>query len=253
MTSFDMIGTIAVLEIPKGLEKKGKLMARSLLASHKNIKTVMKKAGGHTGTYRLQKLTHIAGERTTETLHRENGVSIKLDIRKVYFSPRLATERLRIARKIKEGEEILAMFAGCGPYPLVIAKNSKAKKIVAVEINPLAVKYADENIKLNKITNISNIKGDVKKVVPTLKKKFDRVIMPLPKGAETFLPQAIAAVKKRGMLHFYDFLKEGEIPEKGIEKIEKALKGKKYKIEEVVRCGQLAPRAYRVCFDIRAL
>lgn len=253
--SFDVIGSIAVIEIPKGLSRKQKLIAESILRSHKNIKTVVKKAGSHSGVFRVQKLRHLAGVKSKEAVYRENGVVIKLDIEKVYFSPRLSSERMRIARQVKKGESILVMFSGCAPFPIVISKMSEPRKITAVEINPLAHRYAEENIRLNKANSIQLIRGDVRRVVPGLREKFDRVLMPLPKGASPFLQYALRSVRRGGIVHYYDFLKEGDIPGGAIRKIDDACKKLKrsFKVISVTRCGQLSPRAYRVCVDFRIL
>lgn len=256
--SFDVIGSIAIIEVPYGLPRKDaaayeKNAGQLILAAHKNVKTVVARTGAHTGVFRLQRLKHLAGEKTKETTHKENGVMLKLDVGKVYFSPRLSGERLRVAGQVKPGEKILVMFSGCGPYPLVIARNSKAAEIVGVEINPAAHKYAMENAKLNKITNVRLLKGDAGKTVPRLKGKFDRIVMPLPKGAEEFLATAIKAARKGAVIHYYDFLPENDIPKAANKKIKDAcLKaGRKARILNVVKCGQLAPRAYRVCVDFR--
>ncbi len=167
-TAYDTIGNIAILEIDKELVKKQKLIAKTLLRINKNIKTVLKKSGEHKGIFRTQKLKYLGGKNTKEAIHKENNTTIKFDVEKVYFSVRLATERKRIIKQIKPDEEILVMFSGCCPYPLTIAKNTKAKEITAIEINPIAHKYALENIKLNKIHNIIALKGDVKKVIPNI-------------------------------------------------------------------------------------
>ncbi|MBI2142311.1 class I SAM-dependent methyltransferase family protein [Candidatus Woesearchaeota archaeon] len=251
--SFDIIGTIAVLEVPKELSKKAKIMAEAILGTHRNIKTVVKKEGRHKGLFRLQKTRHLAGEKTKETVHRENKALVKLNIDKVYFSPRLATERMRIAKQARKGEEILVMFSGCAPYALVIAKNSPVKRVTAVEINPTAHKYAEENLKLNNLSNIRLIMGDVKTIVPKLRHKFDRIIMPLPKGAEKYLPSAITSAKRKGTIHYYDFLDEKDIPSKAVARISKACKrlNKECEIVSVTKCGQLAARKYRVCVDFQ--
>ncbi|MBI2673412.1 hypothetical protein HYX19_04070, partial [Candidatus Woesearchaeota archaeon] len=100
-----------------------------------------------------------------ETVYKENGVYIKLDVEKCYFSPRLSTERLRVARTVKDGETILVMFAGVLPYSLVISKNSNANFIYAVEANKTAYQYGLVNIQLNKAPNIRSFFGDVNKVL----------------------------------------------------------------------------------------
>ena len=250
-SSYDMVGSILIFsDFPKELVKKEKIIGEALLKLHKNVKTIYKKTKKFSGEYRLPKLKITAGKKTKETIYKENNVTLKLDIKKVYFSPRLATERKRIYKLIKNNEKVLVMFSGSGIYPIVIAKNSKPKEIYSIEINPTAYKYQKENIKLNKIKNVKLFKGDVKKILPKIIKKFDRMIMPLPKGAENFLDLTLSKIKNNGIIHFYDFIEENKY-EKIINKIEKECKKakKKYKILNIIKCGQFSPRKYRVCVD----
>jgi len=252
-SSFDVVGEVLIFsDFPDGLEKKEKLIGEVLLNQHKNIKTIAKKTKKYSGKYRLPKLKIITGKRSKETLYNENNITLKLNVENVYFSSRLANERLRIAKLVKQGEVVLVMFSGCGPYPIGIAKNTKAKEVYSVEINPVACEYQKENIKLNKVKNIKLFKGDVKKVIPKFNKKFDRILMPLPKGAEDFIVSALNAAKKGAIIHFYDFLNEGEM-DKAKEKIDKACKKKKlkYKILDIVKCGQFSPHVFRICVDFK--
>lgn len=250
--AFDMIGNIAILDIPKELIKKQKAIAEAVMKLNRQITTVVKKKGIHTGEFRIQHASYLAGERTKETVHRENGVMVKLDIGKCYFSPRLVTERKRIAGLVGQGEEILVMFSGVGIYCVVLAKNTKAKEIIGIEKNPVAHEYAEENVRLNKARNVRVYCGDVKNVVPKLKKAFDRILMPLPMGAEDYLDLALSVVKRKGIIHFYDFLHESEFPHVAEEKVLKACStaGRKCKILQTVKCGDYAPRRWRVCVDV---
>ncbi len=254
--AFDLIGDIALVEILKELKGKEKVAAAKIMLQQKNIKAVYKKVGGHEGKLRIQKLKHILGEKRTITTHKENQVSLKLDIAKTYFSPRQATERKRVFLQIKKPEKVLVMFSGVGPFAIEIAKSTPAKAVYGVEINRTAHKYALENAKLNKVwAKTTFLCGDVRKIVPKLRVKFDRITMPLPKGAESFLDVAFAAAKKSAIIHFYDFEKEEDIPNAAIEKVRKAAAAAKKRIRviAVVKCGQLAPRAYRVCVDFKVL
>lgn len=252
-TSMDVIGNIAILEIPEELEKKEKLIAQEVLKANKNIKTVLKK-GKHGGTFRTQELKHLAGEKTKEAECKENNVTLKLDVEKVYFSPRLSNDRKRIGKLIKKPEEVLVMFSGASPYVCVIAKNTKAKYVTGVEINPEAHNYALQNVITNKLNNTSVFLGDVKNIVPKLNKKFDRILMPLPKTASEYLDVALKAAKKGAVIHFYDFQNEDET-EKSVEKIKKACKKakKKCRILKIVKCGQHAPREFRFCVEFKVL
>ena len=171
-SSFDIVGEIAIFsDFPKELKSKEKIIANTLIKNTKNIKTVAKKIKMYSGTFRTPKLKIIAGKKTKETIHKENNVQAKLNVETCYFSPRLSTERLRIANLIKTPESVLVMFSGVAIYPLVISRNSRAKEIYAIEINPKAHKYAKENT--NKSKKIKLFKGDVNKVLPKINKKFE--------------------------------------------------------------------------------
>ena len=247
----DIVGDIAIIEL-QGLSKKEELIiGNAVMEAHKQIKVVCKKAGFHEGEYRTRKLEVIAGENRKETTYLENGVRIKLNAETCYFSPRLSNERIRIARLIKPKETVLVMFSGVGPYSLVISKNSKAKEIYAIEINPEAHKYALENTEKNKLKNIHSYQGDVNKVLPTLKKRFDRIIMPLPKDAIDFLTLALKYCKKNGSIHLYDFEKEDDIPKEVKKKIKSRFKN--VKILKIIKCGQYSPGKYRICVDMKLL
>jgi tRNA (guanine37-N1)-methyltransferase len=133
----------------------------------------------------------------------------------------MSSERQRIYSQVKPGEDVLVMFSGIGPYPIEIAKHAKAKEVYAIELNKEGHKYAVENNKLNK-TAVKFYCGDVKRVMPKLNKRFDRIAMPLPKGAETYLALALSGIKNGGVIHFYDFLPEQDFPQAAIKKVEAA-------------------------------
>jgi tRNA (guanine37-N1)-methyltransferase len=254
ITSYDVVGSIAIVEIPKELRKKEKIIAETLLLLHKSIKTVLKKEGIHKGKYRRQKLKFLAGKRTKIAEYKENNARFRLDVEKVYFSPRTSTERKRIYELVRPGEQILVMFSGCAPLPVVISKNTKAKEIYGIELNPAAHKFAVENVELNKLRNVFLIKGDVRKAVPKLKKKFDRILMPLPKDAETFLDTAFKASKKGTTIHLYQFahIDEFDDVKKKVREICRENR-EKCRILRIVKCGSYSPRVYRVCVDFRIL
>ena len=224
------------------------------MENYHQIKTILKKTKKYSGKFRTAKLKVIAGEKRKETIYKENNVFVKLDVEKVYFSPRMSSERKRIAELVKPNESVLVMFSGSGVYPLGIAKNAKCREVYGIEISQVAHRYALENVKKNKLKNkIKLFLGDVKKVMPKICKRFDRIVMPLPKGAENFLDLSLKYVKKNGTVHFYDFEHEDEIY-KAEEKIKIACKKSKRrcKILRIVKCGQYSPRFYRVCADFSA-
>ena len=252
-SSFDTVGDILIFsEFTKELEKKEKISGTKILDNFKNIKVITKKTKKYGGTFRTPILKIMAGERRKETIHRENGIKVKLNVQNVYFSARLGHERERISKLIKKGEEVLVMFSGCGIYPVNISKNTGAKEIYAIEINPEGHRYAEENIILNKTSNIVLFNGDVNDILPKIKNKFDRVLMPLPKSAEDFLDIALKKLKPKGTLHFYDFMHENEF-DLSKEKVKVAAKraNRKSRILNFTKCGQFGPGKFRVCVDTK--
>jgi len=252
-SSFDMVGSILVFsDFPKELEKKEKLIAEEILKNFKNIKTVAKKTKKFSGKYRLPKIKIIAGKRTKETLHKENNCLFKLNVEKAYFSSRLSNERKRIFNLVKKNEDVLVMFSGIAPYAIEIAKNTEAREVYAVEINPKAHEYALENVRLNKLNNVNLFLGDVRVVLPKIKKKFDRIIMPLPKDSYDFLDIALKKIKNKAIVHFYTFANINEIKEvkENLKKRCEELR-KRIKIMKIVKCGQYSPYVYRFCIDFK--
>jgi tRNA (guanine37-N1)-methyltransferase len=257
VTSFDLIGDIAVIDIPDELVGKEKKIGETLLNLHKNLKTVCKRSGIHEGEYRIRHVEVIAGDQNTETVHRESGVTLKMDIDNVYFTPRLSHERERIAALVKSGETIGAFFAGVGPFPLVIAKKQPNVRIVAIELNPTAFEYLKYNINVNRAGGIiSALCGDVREIAPhALKGECDRILMPLPKGGEDFLDIAFECAKKDCIIHFYGFGPEEDSFSAAVKKAEEAAKkaGRKIEIANKKIVRPYAPRVNQIVLDIKVV
>jgi tRNA (guanine37-N1)-methyltransferase len=202
LSSYDVIGDVAVLEIPQALEKHEEELGATLLESKKQIKCVFKKSSSVEGEKRVRKVEWIAGEKRTETVHREHGCEFKLDITKVFFSPRLSYERQRIRDQVRDGEIIVDMFSGVGPYSIVIAKHRDVR-VYGYDINKTAIHYFDENIRINKVGDrVKAAHCDCRELTP--KGAADRAIMNLPKGAKEFLDTAIDTLKEEsGIIHYY--------------------------------------------------
>ena len=256
MKAYDNYGNIAVVRFPENLGiRDKKRFAEKLLKEQKGIKTVLEKKERIKGRLRKLSTNYIAGENTKEVLYRENGCIFRFNIDKTYFSPRLSNERKEIASKIKKNELVLVMFAGVAPFSIVIAKLSKAKKVFSNEINREANKYAELNIKLNKVKNkIELINGDIKRVAKTLKQKFDVIVMPRPQLKETFLKEAFSLSKKKTRIYYYDFCKTDET-DSVIEKIKKETEkaGKKIKIQKIKAAGDIAPYKIRLRVDFQII
>jgi tRNA (guanine37-N1)-methyltransferase len=229
--------------------KSPRKAAKEIMKRHKAVKSVLQKTKRR-GEFRLNPSKLIAGSRDTEVIHKEHNYLIKVDPRKVYFSPREGTERQRIVEMVKPGERILVMFSGAAPYAIAIGKKHLHNKIVCVEINLMAVEYAAKNARLNKLTNIRNICWDVRRARGL--GGFDRVIMPLPETAVEFLDVAVAHSKKGTIIHLYGFARDfKELENKVKEKAE--IYNFRYKIVGKQKVLPYAPRVSKVRLDIKVL
>ena len=257
-SSFDIIGSrekaVAIIELDDRIKKNAKIIAQALMQQHKNVKSVLLKQSARKGKYRIRKMRIIEGEKNTEVIHKESSCNFILDPRKVYFSPREGTERLRIAGKIKEGENVMVFFAGVGPFAIVISKKSRAKKIISIEANPAGVDYFKKNITKNKVNNVFAEKGDVKKLAVKYYGKFDRVIMPLPETATEYLDEAVKCLKKKGIIHLYFFSEEHKLNawKTNVRNRMKKEK-KKCKILEIQKVLSYGPGVFKYRMDIEVI
>jgi tRNA (guanine37-N1)-methyltransferase len=202
MSSYDVIGDIAILEIPNNCREHKKEIAETLISSRPHIKAAFKKSSAVQGEKRVRGFEWLSGEKRTETIHRELGCEFKLNFSKVFFSPRLSYERQRIKDQVKKGEMIVDMFAGVGPYSIVIAKHREIKAL-GFDINEEAIQYFKENIRLNRLGDrVRALHGDCSELAPA--GVADRVIMNLPKMGREYLDTAVETLKPSGgIVHYY--------------------------------------------------
>jgi len=230
--SYDVVGDIAVIRVPDSLQHRRETIAEAIMQTHKRVKTVLCQTGPISGDFRLRKLEWVAGEKKTEAIHKEHGCVFKVDLEACYFSPRLSYERMRIARLAQPDEVVVNMFAGVGCYSIIVAKHSKALKIYSIDVNPVAVQYMQENVKLNRVEErVVPVHGDAKKVIEErLRSVADRVLMPLPEKAYEYLDCAVLALKPvGGWIHYYDF-EHAKKDENPIEKIESKVSKKLHEL-----------------------
>ena len=252
-SAYDVVGTIGIVEIDEEIRHKELLIGETLLSINSLLQTVLRKDGSHSGEFRTQKMKLLAGVDTRETIHKENGARITINVESVYYSPRLSNERIRIAKLVKPGERILHMFSGCAPCECVIGKNAQPKEQIGIELNPSGYDYGLQNITLNKLKNVTLYNADAKVKTPQLG-SFDRITMNLPKSAYEFLDEAISASHDGTILHYYDFLHEDEFDIAKQRVIDACKKqSKSCEIVGVYTCGAQGVRTYRICVDVKII
>jgi len=204
-----MVGDIAIIRIPREIYDRRKQVAEAVMEVNNHIRTVLCQVAPVGGSFRLRGLRWVLGEKKTKTTYREHGCVLNVDLARAYFSPRLAYERMRIAKLVKPGEEVVNMFAGVGSFSIAIAKHSEAGRIYSIDINTEAVALMKENAGLNRVEDkIVPMLGDARDLIEKgLQHVADRVLMPLPERAYEYLGAAILALKPTGgVIHYYDFV-----------------------------------------------
>jgi tRNA (guanine37-N1)-methyltransferase len=256
--SFDIIGDIAIIEIPEELGPFKQLIAEGIVKVHKSVKTVLCKSGSVGGTFRVRDYELIIGEQKTETIHVEHGCRFMLDVSKVYFSPRLATEHIRVASQARASEVVVDMFAGIGPFSILIAKK-KGAQVHSIDMNPDAIKYLKMNCILNKVEKLVHpMQGDARKLVTRdLESAADRVIMNLPSESLNFVDVACLALKPEGgVIHSYQFQLAPDPLEEAVEALRVKIEStnrKLRKVSEAKLVKSVAPHEWQVVVDAEVL
>lgn len=254
-SAFDQIGDIVIIKIPDELMPKKKLIADAILANVKTAKAVFAQVSPVRGDFRVRDLEFIAGENRTVTEYKEHGCRFKVDVAKTYFSPRLSTERQRIANMVGDNETIINMFAGVGTYSVVIAKANKTCKVYSIDSNSAASELDGINAKLNKVQDrVVTICGDAAEVIKDrLAGRADRILMPLPERAKEFVDSAVLALKEKGIVHYFahikaDSKKAGQ--ELGLQDAHDAFAKYDHQVLAIRVVREVGPRIYQIVADV---
>jgi tRNA (guanine37-N1)-methyltransferase len=254
-SAFDQIGDIVIIKIPNELMPKKKFIADTILAHVKSAKAVFAQVSPVRGDYRVRNLEFIAGENRTITEYKEHGCRFRVDVAKTYFSPRLSTERLRIANMVGEGETIVNMFAGVGTYSILMARMNKTCKVYSIDSNAVAAELCEANAKLNKVQDrVVSIHGDAGEVIKDkLAGQADRVLMPLPESAKEFVDSAVLALKKKGVVHYFIHIRaDNKKTSKnlGLQDAHKAFVKYNHIVQQARVVRGVGPRIYQIVADV---
>jgi tRNA (guanine37-N1)-methyltransferase len=254
ISAFDQIGDIIIVRIPESLLSKKKIIGETLLNKVKIAKSVFYQTSAVKGDFRTRNLEILAGEDSTETEYKEFGCRFLVDVENAFFSPRLSTERERIANLIQDGEIMTNMFAGIGMFSIMAAKKKKCT-VYSIDINPIASKLCEKNIEMNKLAGkVISINGDASKIIEEeLTDKSDRTLMLLPERSDEFLDAAINTTKDGGIIHYYSHIHADKKSEAGKLSEEHYLQVTPVKSEilfsKIVRA--VGPRYYQTVVDVK--
>lgn len=247
--SHDVVGDIAITKLEDPLLPYKEEIGNAMMKACPNIRAVFLD-GGVKGEFRIRELELIAGSGTSEVIHKEFGTRMLTDPSKVYFNPRLANERARVAAMVKPGEIIIDMFAGVAPFGSVICRNAQPGKVYSIDLNPECERYMKENVRLNHIANMECMIGDSVELVKNLP-KADRIVMNLPQIADQFLDAALGALKPTGIIHMHKIMERADLPnyEESM-KAKMAEKGFSMRIQTVTELKTYSPTMSVYVFDI---
>lgn len=255
-SAFDQIGSIVIIKIPDALIPKKGLIAQAILDNIKTAKSVFAQVSAVQGDFRVRDLEFLAGENTTTTEYKEHGCRFKVDVAKAYFSPRLSTERQRIAEMVQDNETVVNMFAGVGTYSIVIAKANRTCKVYSIDSNTAAAELCEINAKLNKVSDrVESICGDAAKVIKDrLAGTADRVLMPLPERASEFAKDAVFALKPDGgIIHYFAHVKAENKKSSqgaGLAEAREAFSKFNHDVKGVRVVREVGPRLYQIVADV---
>jgi len=254
--SFDIVGDIAIISPTETMSGDKNLIVEAIRSIHPRVRLVLAKVSPISGVERVATYERWYGSGATETLHREHGCVYSLDLSKVFFTPRLSAERKRVASLVRANETVCDLFAGVGPFSILISKLQPSSRVRACDVSPDAFLYLRRNIRLNGVSDrIEAFLGDATEVSQTrIRGICDRVIMNLPKGAELFLPAATASLKPSGgVIHLYLFRREPQTLEEKVSNATRQLTSLGWRTAEVRfsrQVREIGPRTYNEVVDI---
>jgi tRNA (guanine37-N1)-methyltransferase len=254
-SAFDVIGDIVIIKVPDDLDSKKALIANAILKNIKQAKTVFAQVSAVKGEYRIRELEFLAGENNSVTEYKEHGCRFKVDVARTYFSPRLSTERLRIAEMVQDGERVVNMFGGVGTFSIIIARKNKTAIVYNIDSNPNASELCELNARLNKVQDrVVSICGDAASVIRgQFADRCSRVIMPLPERAREFVDSACLALKGQGIVHYFAHVKSDSkkaAEQKAIEETKNAFANYAHEVMSVRTVREVGPRLYQIVSDV---
>jgi len=207
--SFDVIGDIVLVRLPPELEPRREEIGEALLAFVPGARIVGWDRGVH-GPERRRRIEKIAGSGGWASQHRENGVTLEVDVERAYFSPRLAREHARVAGAVTAGDRVYDLCCGVGPFAITIARDRRARSVVAVDANPAAIELLRRTLSGTASEGVvTPVLASVEEFLPG-RAPVERVILNLPHEGVKLLPSVAGAVAPGGWLYYYEVVPRTE-------------------------------------------
>jgi len=212
--SFDVVGDIVLIRLPRELEAKKAAVGEALLRFVPGTRLVGLDHGVH-GPDRRRTVERVAGSGAWRTRHRENGVELEVDVERAYFSPRLAREHARVADEVRPGERVYDLCCGVGPFSVTIAHLGRAAHVTAVDSNAEAIALLTATLgRVPYGHRVRAVCAPLEEFLPTAA-PVERVVMNLPHEGIKYLPSVARTTAPGGRLYYYEVVSRTEFESRG--------------------------------------
>jgi len=193
---YQRLGRVLLLRLPEELRAHfgeiGKAWQEEM-----GVAAVLVVTGPVEGELRVPHVERIAGG-STETEVVEHGIRWRFDAARIMFAAGNRTERVRAGRLARPGEIVVDLFAGIGYFAIPAAARGPARRVYAVEKNPVAFEYLARNLALNRVEDrVTIVPGDNRAVALPLG-SADRVFLGYLPSAVPWLPTALGTLRDHG-------------------------------------------------------
>jgi tRNA wybutosine-synthesizing protein 2 len=193
---YQRLGRVLLVRLPPELARFGPAIGEAWHAEL-GVETVLDHRGGIGGELREPQIVRLRGA-SAETEVVEHGSRWRLDASRLMFAAGNRTERRRFAGLVRPGEEVADLFAGIGYFTVPAARARPDARFVAVEKNPVAFGYLEENLRLNGVgSRVTAVLGD-NRLVPLERRRFDRVLLGYLPSSLPWLPRAVELLRPDG-------------------------------------------------------
>ncbi len=198
---YQRLGRVLILRLPSELRpywtELGAAWRQEL-----GVATVLVRSGPIEGELRTPRVERIAGD-GTETEVVEHGIRWRFDAAKIMFAAGNRTERRRAGMLVTPGETVIDLFAGIGYFAIPAAGPGRAGRVLAVDKNPLAIRYLTENAERNGVRDrVVPVLGD-NRSVPLPSHEADRIFLGVLPSSLPWIPRAVGLLKPGGWIHVH--------------------------------------------------
>ena len=198
--SHDQIGDVIIVKVPHEVSDYSLEIGAAMLDQHSNARIVCAD-NGVKGKFRVRDLQVLKSklDKSTRTKVREHGNEFYADPGLVYYSPRLATERLetvevakQLSKRIGRKISVCDPYAGVGPALVPLDKIPEhVENIFASDLNPNAVELLELNLPNSDIRC-----ADARELSRNLGECCDLLLVNLPHETIDHIPNLIGLLKK---------------------------------------------------------